>query len=165
MACFVNQINVRYIYSLSRKSPFLDNFFEHGVLPHSFLVFNLQVTWGVGVFQKIFHSKWDFTLCILGMQCLNNNLTPKCHTCLWITPSLCWEHGGSECEVCLTSEYSRPTCFHGNDLMPIEPCDTISYLWQQRGMLEHFWSLSPSHIKGWMKVTLRHTSGAILILM
>lgn len=46
-----------------------------------------------------------------------------------------------EWELSLPNICSRPTGCHGNDLMPIEPCDTIDSLLGQRGVFDPIWEV------------------------
>jgi len=71
----------------------------------------------------------------VGCSVGTTTLTLKWHTFSWITSSFCREQVGQS-GLLTSSECSRPTGFHGNALMPMEPCDTIAYLWEQRNLLE-----------------------------
>ena len=112
-----------------------------------------------------FHSKRDLILCIQWMQCLNNNVDPKCHIFSWKKPSLCREQVGPEWAISLLSECSRSTGCHCHGMTPIEPCDTIGSLWEEGVCLSPFGKLSPSHIEGWMMGNLDSCSGSMFILM
>ena len=91
--------------------------------------------------SRFFQIKYFITneiwYCIfLGCSVWTTTLTPKCHKCLEIMPSLCREQMGPEWVVWLLSEFSRPTCYHVNGLMSIKPCDTMASLWKQSGFFD-----------------------------
>jgi len=81
-------------------------------------------------FQMWFYTgySWD---AVFEQQCW-----PKSSTHSQKPPILCREQVVLEWAVCLLRECCRPTACHGNDLMPTEPCYTISSLWEQGDVFE-----------------------------
>ena len=136
-----------------------------GVLPHSFLDFIIQATWGVGLFQSHAFFPNEILYCgFLGYSVLTSTLTLKCHTCSGTEPLLCREQEGPEWAE-LHSHWKvqanwLPWQWHDTHWA----CDTTDC--ERRGeRWAPYGNLSTSHLEVRTMWNLSSCSGGILILM
>ena len=134
------------LFSLSGKGPSYWIGSSEGVFPQSFLDFIVQGTlvWVFGMTS--FLSKRDSLLCIRVRQRLRKHLTLKCRTCS--QRSIMREKiGFPSVWSCLPSERCSARGGHGTDMMPMEPCDHTTSLWEKWCVMGHMWDIL--NLKPW----------------
>ena len=147
-----------------RKRPFLLKWQLIGCSSSVVPWFQYPWYFALGVWNDFFLSKSDSVLGIAVRQWLRKHLSLKCYTC-YPRSIMIEKIGFPRVWSCIPSERGSPRGGHGTDMMPMEPCDQTTSLWE-RGV---WWAIcgtfSPSNFESSMMDTMSSCSGRMSKLM